>query len=60
MHLGISLAVDGWYQDGDFGMVDSGTPDVSARTLPDGVVAVRGGTLAGDLFLSLLVCGALG
>lgn len=57
---GISLAVDGWYQDGDFGMVDSGTPDVSARTLPDGVVAVRGGTLAGDLFLSLLVCGALG
>jgi hypothetical protein len=56
---GISLAIDGWYQDGDFGKVDNGTPDVSARTLPGGVVAVRGATLAGDLFLSLLVSGAL-
>lgn len=56
---GISLAVDGWYQDGDFGRVDNGTPDVHARTMQNGAVAVRGHTLQGDLFLSLLVAGAL-
>jgi|HubBroStandDraft_3_1064219.scaffolds.fasta_scaffold459561_2 hypothetical protein len=57
---GISLAVDGWYQDGDQGKVDNGTPDVHAMTMPGGAVAVRGHTLAGDLFLSLLVAGVLG
>ena len=57
---GLSLAVDGWYVGGDGGRVDNGTPDVSARTMGDGSVAVRGQTLAGDLFLSLLACGAIG
>lgn len=56
---GVSLAIDGWYQQGDFGHVDNGTPDVHAKTMPGGVVAVRGASLAGDLFLSLLVAGAL-
>jgi hypothetical protein len=62
---GVSLAVDGWYESArpgevcDHGMVDAGTPDVHARTLKDGTVAVRGGTLEGDLFLSLLVAGAI-
>jgi hypothetical protein len=48
---GISLSVDDWCQGAE--------PDVHARTLKDGTVAVRGETLAGDLFLSLLCTGAL-
>lgn len=57
---GIGLAVDGWYEYGDRGRVDHGTPDVHARTLPSGELAVEASTLAGQLFLSLLVCGAIG